>query len=94
MQNSEKGMPDCRMCDGTGLFYGDADIGPCPCIHDRPVYGYWLHDESECGGIYRTVGEKAEVINGPDMAYEATLEMYREARDNGYEVEWTENEEL
>ena len=24
----------CRLCDGSGLFYGDPDLGPCPACTD------------------------------------------------------------
>lgn len=87
------GMADCRHCDGSGWFYGDAELGQCPCVQDKPMYGYYLHAESSSGGIYQTLAEKVEYC-ADGLVEEVSFEEYRKARDEGWEVEWTENEEL
>lgn len=28
------GAQACRHCDGSGLYYGDPDLGPCPSCTD------------------------------------------------------------
>lgn len=62
--------PLCRLCDGTGWFYGDSDLGPCVCVDDgerqRQPTGRDGDNREDVGVQSCPAGESRVMANGDD----------------------------
>jgi len=83
----------CNTCDGTGWFYGDADLSWCGC-GIQPFYGYWLYHECDCGGILTSWAQFEQLHASDPLVERVSWARYKQAYEDGWDVEWTENEEL
>lgn len=57
-------------------------------------YGYWLLAECDCGGILTSWDQLDLLREGCPLVERVSWKAYKKAREAGWEVEWTENEEL
>lgn len=62
----------CRLCDGTGWFYGDEDLGPCVCVangdDDRQQSGSRGGGRSGPSGSLDDAGRRGSSCQLPDTA--------------------------
>lgn len=58
----------CRLCDGTGWFYGDEDLGPCVCMGDtNPGLNHGPEDAIRTGrAAVDAVSPSCGMANGDD----------------------------
>lgn len=57
-------------------------------------YGYWLHPESCSGGIVTSRAELETLRDSDALVEQVSFAEYQKAKEAGWEVEWTENEQL
>lgn len=97
----QKGLSDIfgqpgHMCQATTLwalrqeYFEEGELEDI----DSPMYGYWLHHESECGGVIRSWRDFKKLTTSDPLVEMVSFKRYAEAYSDGWEVEWTENEEL
>jgi hypothetical protein len=78
-----------KVSDSEGNVLPD-EFGPCGTRLDY----YMLHPESDSGFIVHSRDQIDEVIYQDPMCVDVSLEQYQQAHANGWDVEWTENENL
>lgn len=75
--------------DNDGIPIPD-DFGPCGTRLDF----YILHPESDAGMIVHSRDQIDQIIYQDPMCVDVSLAQYQQAHANGWEVEWTEDEDL
>jgi hypothetical protein len=61
---------------------------------EMEFYGYWLYHECDCGGILTSWAQYERLHASDPLVERVSWERYKQAHEDGWDVEWTENEEL